>query len=72
MRDDIVGDANLIEQCFTVIRQLLICKKDEVVKMNPKIEEIIKNVINQVVNILGQKMKQENLVDLRAYPVRAR
>ena len=57
MRDDIVGDANLIEQCFTVIRQLLICKKEEVVKMNPKIEEIVKNVINQVINILGQKMK---------------
>lgn len=53
LRDDIVNDANLLEQCFTVIRQLLICNRDEVLRQNPKLEELTKGILNQITDKLA-------------------
>ena len=72
LQDHLVSDATLLEWCFTVITQLLINNKSEVLKQQPQIEQVARNLITQITNKLSQKLKLEKLSDLRAYPVKSR
>ena len=46
LRESLVSDANLLEACFVVVRQLLIFNKQQVISQNPQIEQILKSTVS--------------------------